>query len=241
VDPETGKLLVAKEPELRADLHAAGITDEEIELVRRGMWKVVNEPGGTGKRAQIKVPVPVEVAGKTGTAQFWREVNGKKEKDNHTWFIAFAPYDTPKFAVCVFVQGAKSGGGVSAPIAQRILEQGLALERGFDPGLARLEPAVGSFAQIDEVNYKSGPVFGSEASDRETAEHAEPVEKAPKKRGSEAHPDIRPDADERGKVSTQPEKEQSREKRGFFERLFGPKKTDSPPSNSNLPPGRPAR
>jgi penicillin-binding protein 2 len=43
--------LVSPQPLLRADLHDSGISDEEMELVRRGMWKVVNEPGGTGKKA----------------------------------------------------------------------------------------------------------------------------------------------------------------------------------------------
>ncbi|MEK0446622.1 MAG: Stage sporulation protein [Verrucomicrobiota bacterium] len=246
LDPDTGLPLIPKEPELRADLHDAGITDEEIELVRRGMWKVVNEPGGTGQRAQVKgldaAGKKVDVAGKTGTAQFWREVNGKKEKDNHTWFISFAPYDAPKLAVCVFVQGAKSGGGVSAPIAQRIFEQGLALERGFDPGLTRLEAAPGSFALIDDVKYKSGPVSGSEASDRETADHTEIAVKRPSKaNATEAKPDIRPEADERGKVSAQPPKDQSREKRGFFEKLFGPRRTDAPISTPTTPAGKPAR
>jgi penicillin-binding protein 2 len=239
IDPDSQLLLIPKEPELRADLHASGITDEEIELVRRGMWKVVNEPGGTGKRAQVK---GVEVAGKTGTAQFWRDVNGKKEKDNHTWFISFAPYESPKFAVCVFVQGAKSGGGVSAPIAQRIFEQGLALEKGFDPGLVALEPAVGSFAPIEEVNYKTGPVFGAEASDHETAEHTDtPTKSTNKTRPAEAKPDIKPDADERGKVPAQPLKQEVREKRGFFEKLFGTRRTESPSSTPTTPAGKPAR
>ncbi len=236
VDPETGNLVAPAGPVLRTDLHDSGITDDEIELVRRGMWKVVNEPGGTGKRAQVK---GVEVAGKTGTAQFWRDVNGKKEKDNHTWFICFAPYETPKFAVCVFVQGAKSGGGVSAPIAQRILEQSLAVEKGFDPGLAWIEPARGSFAPIDEVNYKTGPVIGGEA-DRETAEHhTEPAAKTPKKKAApEATPDIKPDADERGSVSKKTPVDEAREKRSFFEKLFGPRKTDPTPVTPLSPAGK---
>lgn len=236
VDPDTGNLVAPAGPILRTDLHDSGITDDEIELVRRGMWKVVNEPGGTGKRAQVK---GVEVAGKTGTAQFWRDVNGKKEKDNHTWFICFAPYETPKYAVCVFVQGAKSGGGVSAPIAQRILEQSLALEKGFDPGLAWIEPARGSFSPIEEVNYKTGPVIGGEA-DRETAEHhTEPAAKSQKKKAApEATPDIKPDADERGSVSKKTPVDEAREKRSFFEKLFGPRKTDPTPVTPLSPAGK---
>jgi penicillin-binding protein 2 len=240
LDPDTGEKVVPSQPVLRADLHDSGITDDEIELVRRGMWKVVNEPDGTGKAARIK---GVEVAGKTGTAQFWRDINGRKEKDNHTWFMCFAPYETPKFAVCVFVQGAKSGGGVSAPIAQRILEQSLALEKGFDPGLTWLDPAPGSFAQIDSVNYKTGPVLTPEATDRETADHhAEPAVKPVRKKAApEVSPDIKPEADERGSISKKALPEEAREKRSFFERMFGPRKTSSPQETPSTPPGTPAR
>jgi penicillin-binding protein 2 len=148
-DPDTNRLVMPHESKVRADLHRSGITDGQIEAVREGMRRVVAE--GTGKRAQIK---GVSVAGKTGTAQFWRG----DVKDNHTWFISFAPYDAPKYALCVMVQGAKSGGGVSAPIAQRIMEQCLALDNGFDPGLAAMTPAQGSFAQIEAVDYKNLPL-----------------------------------------------------------------------------------
>ena len=148
-DPATGHLLWSHEPKIRAELRRSGITPDQIEAVREGMRRVVAD--GTGKRAQIN---GVNVAGKTGTAQFWRG----EIQDNHTWFIAFAPFEAPRLALCVMVQGAKSGGGVSAPIAQRILEQGLALDHGYDPGLVAIPPAIGSFAQVDAVDYNRVPV-----------------------------------------------------------------------------------
>ncbi|MBV8814166.1 MAG: penicillin-binding protein 2, partial [Verrucomicrobia bacterium] len=110
--------------DLRKDNH---LSKEDIELVRRGMWRVVNDPGGTGARAKIP---GIVVAGKTGTAQFWRD----GQKDNHTWFIAFAPYDNPKIALAILVQGAKAGGQVPAPIAAKLIEEILALDKGYDPG-----------------------------------------------------------------------------------------------------------
>ena len=107
---------------------------EQIELVRRGLWKVVNEDGGTGGRARMK---DVQVAGKTGTAQV--TVNGKTE--NVAWFCCFAPYDHPKYVVAVMVQGAAGHGGpVAGPIATRILERTLAMDAGkfrTATGLAR--------------------------------------------------------------------------------------------------------
>jgi penicillin-binding protein 2 len=205
-------------------LHKAGITDQQIEYVREGMRRVVAD--GTGKKAQIK---GVTVAGKTGTAQFWR---GTK-KDNHTRFITFAPYEDPKFAICVMVQGAKSGGGVSAPIAQKIMEESLALEKGYDPGLAKLEPAIGSFNPIEMVDYKKSELSAKVAgdlADLETADHVDaPVQKKTEKQ-VRARPDIRAEADARGKVPirAQPVTRAPEARGGFFDRLFGRKPNSRP-------------
>jgi penicillin-binding protein 2 len=148
VDPDTGQL-VAQAPRVRVNLLDLGLKPDQIEKVRRGMWKVVNDPGGTAGKARLK---NVEVAGKTGTAQFWR--NGVK--DNHTWFICFAPYQKPKYAVCVFLQGAKSGGGTAAPIAARILDEMLASDQGnLTVDVKPLTPAKGSFTFINNVDFNN--------------------------------------------------------------------------------------
>ncbi len=145
------KVVLDNPPSLRGDL-SANVKPDEIEIIRKGMWKVVNDPGGTGKGARI---TGVEVAGKTGTAQNKR-VNERKQvvDDNHTWFISFAPYQNPKFAVAVLVQNGKSGGGCAAPVARRILEQCLALDNGsFKLAIEALPPAEGHFNHIVSVQY----------------------------------------------------------------------------------------
>ncbi|HWF43571.1 MAG TPA: penicillin-binding protein 2 [Candidatus Kapabacteria bacterium] len=90
------------------------VPDSAIETVRRAMYGVVNEPGGTAHAAQIPNS-PIIIAGKTGTAQ---NPHGK----DHAWFICFAPYDHPKIAICVLVENAGFGGVVSAPIARKLIE-----------------------------------------------------------------------------------------------------------------------
>ena len=123
---QDGSVVLQEPAKVRSNLLTdGGMTEEMIEKVRQGMNKVVNESGGTAGKARIK---DVTVAGKTGTAQFWRS----GVKDNHTWFLSFAPYEAPKYAICIFVQGAKSGGGVAAPIAAKILEDIFALDQGKD-------------------------------------------------------------------------------------------------------------
>lgn len=219
VKDEHGNLVAPPEPKIRANLRDVGVTEEQIDYVREGMRRVVAD--GTGKRAQIK---GIEVAGKTGTAQFWR---GTK-KDNHTWFITFAPYKEPKYAVCVMVQGAKSGGGVSAPIAQKIMEECFALEKGYDPGLVKLEPAKGSFAQIEMVDFKQKDVPAAIASqiqeDRETADHVADPLRTKQERQVGVAPDIRAEADARGKVrGGRAQGPQAPAKPNWLQRFFGAK------------------
>jgi penicillin-binding protein 2 len=117
----------------------------------------------------------VEVAGKTGTAQFWRIVNGVKTKDNHTWFICFAPYDKPKYAVCVLLQGGKSGGGCSAPVAKRVLSQALALDQGYQVAIAPMPEVLGNFNPTEAVVYADDPVaaqLAASADDGDTGAQA---------------------------------------------------------------------
>jgi penicillin-binding protein 2 len=248
VRDDQGNLVVPVEPKIRADLHQMGLSSADIEIVRQGMWKVVNEQGGTGKNARIK---GVEVAGKTGTAQFWRQQGREKVKDNHVWFVCFAPYKEPKFAMCVMIQGAKSGGGVAAPVAQKILAESLALDGGYNPTIAWMDPIAGNLNQITEISLKDDGTIGTlvastfkgtdqkpggrpGAVDEETADHTDAPDRASASRGRDsARPDVRAAADARGRVVV------GEKKPSFWQRLFGPSKpkpvAPAPPSG---PPGR---
>ncbi|TXI87839.1 MAG: penicillin-binding protein 2 [Crocinitomicaceae bacterium] len=78
-----------------------------------GMRRVVNENGGTARRARIQ---DIVVCGKTGTAQ-------NPQGEDHSVFIAFAPMDNPKIAISVYVENAGAGGSWAAPIASLIIEK----------------------------------------------------------------------------------------------------------------------
>ncbi len=195
------KVVLDNPPSLRGDL-SANVTPDEIEIIRKGMWKVVNDPGGTGKGAKI---TGVEVAGKTGTAQNWRrDDRNVRVDDNHTWFISFAPYQNPKFAVCVLVQNGKSGGGVAAPVARRVLEQCLALENGYKVAIEALPPAEGHFKHIPQIQYADSGVPVLPAADEDgdvgtDAPTAEPEESAPRVKTT---PNIKRRADSAGSAGS---------------------------------------
>jgi penicillin-binding protein 2 len=205
--------MIRRPEKIRGDLGKDNnLSKEEIELVRRGMWRVVNDSGGTGSRAKIP---GVVVAGKTGTAQFWRD----GQKDNHTWFLAFAPYDNPKIALAVLVQGAQAGGQVPAPIAAKLIEQILALDKGFDPGVKPLDAAIGNFKFVQTINFKdNGVPTQFAANDEETAD-THPVAEETTKSSSKnkaSEPDIRPEADNHSSTVNKTAQQQEKHK-SFFD------------------------
>ena len=91
--------------------HEISIPSKYFEMVREGMYKVVN---GEGTATHIRLP-SIKIAGKTGTSQ---NPHGK----DHALFIGFAPYENPRIAIAVIVENVGFGGTYAAPIAQRIIK-----------------------------------------------------------------------------------------------------------------------
>jgi penicillin-binding protein 2 len=48
---------------------------------------------------------------------------------DHAWFVAFAPFENPRIAVVVLVEHGGFGATVAAPIAKKVIEKYLSLER----------------------------------------------------------------------------------------------------------------
>ena len=95
------------------------IAPENVDLVRQGMYGATHSPGGTA----LAVNLPgLEVAGKTGTAEFPGERDEKGNLPTHAWFTAFAPYDDPEIVIVVFVEGGGEGSAVAVPIGKEILK-----------------------------------------------------------------------------------------------------------------------
>ncbi|GJL77722.1 MAG: penicillin-binding protein 2 [Nitrospinaceae bacterium] len=101
---------------------------EYLELVKKALLGVVNEPRGTGRRSRLK---DIQVSGKTGTAQVVKlKVTEDIEDEDkipyhfrdHAWFVAFAPYEKPEIAVAVLVEHGGHGGASAAPVAKKVME-----------------------------------------------------------------------------------------------------------------------
>jgi penicillin-binding protein 2 len=121
---------------INADFAPVGVAAQHFALVRDGMYGVVNELHGTGYHARIEDPA-MAMAGKTGTAQVHHISRAERDhgmltgtsvpwKDrDHALFIAFAPYEAPRYVCAVVVehggQSGGEGGAVAAPIARDVL------------------------------------------------------------------------------------------------------------------------
>jgi penicillin-binding protein 2 len=126
-----------------APAYTIPLKEAHIDAVKRGMAGVVTE--GTGATAFRGANYTS--GGKTGTAQVFGLRGGNYVESqvserlrDHAWYIAFAPLETPKIAVTVFVENGGFGAASAAPIARKVLDA------YFDPAVlaAAIKPPKGS-------------------------------------------------------------------------------------------------
>lgn len=139
-----GMVKVSDFPKLEVDLLTSGIKDSDLALIREGMWKAVNEAGGTAGKVRM---TKYEIAAKTGTAQ--TVDNG--QKSNNSWVISFAPFDQPRYAVVIMAQSAGSGGAVCGPLVNMIYSGIFAQEEGMRLPLKPQNEYVGHLERIEAI------------------------------------------------------------------------------------------
>jgi penicillin-binding protein 2 len=129
-DPQTGNLIQAVEPEV---LHVAAIRKETFQTVQRAMRGVITD----GTAAVVLTTKAVEVAGKTGTAEAGYEDRW------HSWFAAYAPYNTddPRQRVVVVVMvEAENEWEWWAPKAANVIFQGIFADQTYEEAVETLKP-----------------------------------------------------------------------------------------------------
>lgn len=94
------------------------MTDDQWDLVIKGMWGVVN---GGGTAGAIRMP-NFEIAGKTGTAQVAALGKDTGANKDHAWFVSFAPAYKPEISVIVLIENSGFGGSNAAPVARQMYE-----------------------------------------------------------------------------------------------------------------------
>jgi penicillin-binding protein 2 len=87
------------------------LNPENVKVTQDGMRQTV-----TIGSARSLLAVPVEIAGKTGTAQF----DARDLSLTHAWFTSYAPFNNPQIALTILIEGAGEGSSVSVPIAKDV-------------------------------------------------------------------------------------------------------------------------
>ena len=108
----------AAKPQIRMGMperaQVVQLTGDQMAQMREALVGVVTS--GTAAASAIK---GVQLAGKTGTAQSGKYVNGKEL--NHGWFVGFAPADKPSIVVAVMIEFGGHGTRAAA-IASKIIQ-----------------------------------------------------------------------------------------------------------------------
>jgi penicillin-binding protein 2 len=94
-------------------------TAEQWAAVRKGMRDVVQAPDGSGRLARVE---GMELAAKTGTAEYGAKGSGKKM----TWMIAYGPAAAPKYAAAFLVEDGASGGRTVSPLVRKFFQRVMA-------------------------------------------------------------------------------------------------------------------
>jgi penicillin-binding protein 2 len=101
--------------------HQTTVDRKYFDPVVEGLFGVFNYPGGTGNALQVK---GIDICGKTGTAENFAKINGKRTKlQDHSIFVAFAPKDRPRIAIAVLVENGYYGARNAGPIAVLMIEK----------------------------------------------------------------------------------------------------------------------
>jgi penicillin-binding protein 2 len=126
VETAEGELVNENKSKVTGKLPAGQRT---LEIVRQGLWDVVNKKKGTAWIAHVD---DVDISGKTGTAQLVSRTgsndNASIDKANkpdhlksHAWFAAYAPSKDPQIAVVVIVEHGEHGSSAAAPLASELI------------------------------------------------------------------------------------------------------------------------
>ena len=106
---------------------------ENVKFVNEAMYAVSNEFMGTAYASRYEKK-KYQYAGKTGTAQVKKITEEQRELDldtqdipyedrDHALFIAFAPYESPRYAISILIEHGGSGGKVAAPLAKKLIKK----------------------------------------------------------------------------------------------------------------------
>ncbi|MBI2607728.1 MAG: penicillin-binding protein 2 [Candidatus Doudnabacteria bacterium] len=110
VTDSAGNVLAEVEPKvIKENFLDSGI----VQTIQRAMRQTVT----AGSAASLN-SLPIEVAGKTGTAQF----SSQNSNLTHAWFTSYAPASNPQIALTILVEAGGEGGSAAVPVAREVYQ-----------------------------------------------------------------------------------------------------------------------
>ena len=106
---------------------------ENIKFVLEAMYGSTNEIYGTSYKSRFE-DKKYQFAGKTGTAQVKKITEAQREQDleleqipyderDHALYVAYGPYENPRYAMSIIVEHGGSGSLTAAPIAKKLFKK----------------------------------------------------------------------------------------------------------------------
>ncbi len=144
--------------------HTLQVDQAVWQVVRQGIDLAVS-PTGTGSRAELDETLGINLAGKTGTAEYCDDialaaglcdVAEGQTLPTHAWFMAYGPVESPEIVVLAWVYDGGEGSVTAAPIVKEVLDFYFRRELGLLG--AEETPAEGEGVATPEVPDATLPV-----------------------------------------------------------------------------------
>lgn len=125
IETYDGQVVKEFKPEVVSNFR---LKPKTLELIKQGLWGVVNDPGGTAYAQRLP---GMDMVGKSGTVQLkriaadkiYQKCTSMPFRDRHNGvFTAFAPANDPMIAVAVIGEHVCGGSSGAAPIARAVIK-----------------------------------------------------------------------------------------------------------------------
>jgi penicillin-binding protein 2 len=123
-DPRSPVVLRRHNPAPPRDLR---LNETALSAVRQGLWQATHTPLGTS--AGIFGSFPIDVSGKTGTAERWSDQHGRML--DQSWWCGYGPSESPRLVVCAVIENGGFGAEAAAPAALKVFEKHFGVKAAF--------------------------------------------------------------------------------------------------------------
>jgi penicillin-binding protein 2 len=98
-----------------------GLNPNNIRVVDQGLYDATHANYGTS--SGIFSSFPIQIAGKTGTAEKYVTLPGYQGLQDQAWWCGYGPYVKAKLVVCAMIENGGHGGVVAAPAALQVFQK----------------------------------------------------------------------------------------------------------------------